>query len=189
MLPGMKYQKPILWLWGCNPVFKKHFYMWCILCCPRLSCNLTEMWDKERDISIQVLDLMETDFIEIFRVKTWLLLWLAKPAVGLVLDCNAAYKTAPCGAQPRQSWPPTACGRLAEPGQIISVLRTNLHRERADRGKIYDWERNSNIQIVRHYNYGFWNIDRLFFRATLFVSFHWRTRLVMWFCQGLVNFL
>ena len=136
--------------------------MWCILCCPRLSCNLTEMWDKERDISIQVLDLMETDFIEIFRVKTWLLLWLAKPAVGLVLDCNAAYKTAPCGAQPRQSWPPTACGRLAEPGQIISVLRTNLHRERADRGKIYDWERNSNIQIVRHYNYGFWNIDRLF---------------------------
>ena len=34
------------------------------------------MWDKERDISIQVLDLMETDFIEIFRVKTWLLLLL-----------------------------------------------------------------------------------------------------------------
>ena len=99
------------------------------------------MWDKERDISIQVLDLMETDFIEIFRVKTWLLL-RAKPAVGLVLDCNAAYKTAPCGAQPHQPWPQTACARLAEPGQIISVLRTNLHKEptrgRADRGKIYD---------------------------------------------------
>ena len=47
------------------------------MCCPLTSCNLTEMWDKERDISIQVLDLMETDFIEIFRVKTWLLLlWL-----------------------------------------------------------------------------------------------------------------
>lgn len=47
-----------------------------MLCCPLTSCNLTEMWDKERDISIQVLDLMETDFIEIFRVKTWLLLLL-----------------------------------------------------------------------------------------------------------------
>ena len=66
------------------------------MCCPLTSCNLTEMWDKERDISIQVLDLMETDFIEIFRVKTWLLLlWLT---AGLELDCNAAYKTSPCGA-------------------------------------------------------------------------------------------
>ena len=74
-----------------------------VFVCPLTICNLTEMWDKERDISIQFLDLMETDFIEIFRVKTWLLL-VAKSRLGLQV-------TKLLHVEPHQPRPPTACAR------------------------------------------------------------------------------
>lgn len=157
--------------------------MWCILCCPRLSCNLTEMWDKERDISIQVLDLMETDFIEIFRVKTWLLLWLAKPAVGLVLDCDAATKLLHVEPSPTSPGPRLPVPALRSPARSFQYCaQTYTRSQHGPRRARENIRLRKKFKYIRIVHQSFWNKYRWSFcRAILFVSFHWWTRLVMWF--------
>ena len=99
-----------------------------VFLCPLTSCNLTEMWDKERDISIQFLDLMETDFIEIFRVKTWLLL-VAISRLGWARDC-CLQVTKLLHVEPHQPRPPTACARHspARSFQYCAQLTRSQHQ-------------------------------------------------------------
>ena len=129
-----------------------------MLCCPLTSCNLTEMWDKERDISIQVLDLMETDFIEIFRVKTWLLLLLTAHSRLSGWSWIVTLLTKLLHVEP-WAWAEPGIARLpvelARSFQYCaqtytsrqhggqSLARENIHRLR---------DTNSNIQIVHYYN-------------------------------------
>ena len=96
-----------------------------VFLCPLTICNLTEMWDKERDISIQFLDLMETDFIEIFRVKTWLLVVaISRLGWGWI----AAYKLQNCSMwSPPAPAPDCLCPAPARSFQYCAQLTRSQH--------------------------------------------------------------